>query len=145
VQFGLTDADTTRELRRAVLRPGWPVGSTMHGDDDPAALHFAAFDGAEVVGACLILPRQYPERPELLPAWQLRGMATAASRRRSGIGGRLLTAVLAHLASLSARILWCEARDPAIPFYERHGFEVDGAGFAHAETGIAHHHMWRPV
>ena len=29
-------ADVTSELRREVLRPAWPVGSVMHGEDDPA-------------------------------------------------------------------------------------------------------------
>lgn len=139
----VTGADT-RELRRQVLRPSWPPGSVMHGDDDPAAVHIAALDDdGAVVGACLLLDRPYPNRPGRSGTWQLRGMATAAGRRGRGIGTAVLAGALGELAARSANLVWCEARVSAVDFYAQHGFVADGAAYLHAETQIPHRLMYR--
>jgi ribosomal protein S18 acetylase RimI-like enzyme len=140
------DGATTRELRRAVLRPGWAPGSPMHGDDNPDAVHLAAFDDdGRLVGAVLVLPHRYPARADVPHAWQLRGMATASQRQGEGIGSRLVAAVLDEVRQRGGRIVWCDARTPAVGFYERHGFVTDGTEFVHPETGIPHYRMWRDV
>lgn len=140
----VVDGLTTRELRRAVLRPAWPAGSPMHGDDNPDAVHLAALDeDGGVVGALLVLPRAYPLRPEIAGAWQLRGMATAPQLRGQGIGGRLIAAAIEEIRSRDGRVVWCDARTSAVGFYRRHGFIAEGEEFLHAETGIPHYRMWR--
>jgi predicted GNAT family N-acyltransferase len=146
MRIAVVDAATTRPLRRAVLRPSWPADAVMHGDQFPDAVHFAALDEDGVVrSACLVLPRPYPRRPDEPGAWQLRGMATDEAFRGRGLGAELLAATVAHVAQLSAHIVWCEARVSAVSFYARHGFTVDGPQFLHAETGIPHHYMWRAI
>lgn len=145
LRIELVDASATRELRRAVLRPGWPVGSPMHGDDNPDAVHLAAFDGDRVVGSVLVLPRPYPLRPQLAGDWQLRGMATAPDLQGQGIGGRLVAAALDEIRRRGGNIVWCDARTSAVSFYERHGFVSEGEEFLHAESGIPHYRMWRNV
>jgi predicted GNAT family N-acyltransferase len=146
VRIEVVDGLTTRELRRAVLRPGWPVGSAMHGDDNPAAVHLAALDEDDrVVGSALVLPNAYPLRPELGGAWQLRGMATTPERQGQGIGGRLVATALNELRRRGGAIVWCDARTSAVGFYRRHGFTAEGEEFLHEESGIPHYRMWRPV
>jgi len=146
VHIRIVDGATTRELRRAVLRPGWPVGSPMHGDDNPDAVHLAAFDEDErVVGSVLVLPHPYPLRPELPGGWQLRGMATDPELQGQGIGGRLVAAALDEIRQRNGALVWCDARTSALGFYARHGFVAEGAEFLHAESGIPHFRMWRPV
>jgi GNAT superfamily N-acetyltransferase len=143
LRVSVVDAAATRELRRTVLRPGWPPGSAMHGDENPDAVHVAAYDDDALVGACLILPRPYPLRPDEERAWQLRGMATTPERQGRGIGGLVLAAVLAEVLRRHGRLIWCEARVSAVRFYAQHGFTTEGPEFLHAETGIPHHWMWR--
>ena len=127
-----------------MLRPGWPVGSPMHGDDNPDAIHLAAVDDdGRVVGAVLVLPRAYPLRPDAPGAWQLRGMATAPERRGQGIGAAMVAAAVEQVARHGGRLVWCDARTGAVGFYRQHGFEPEGAEFEHAETGIPHYRMWR--
>lgn len=145
VRTAVVDAATTTELRRSVLRPTWPAGATMHGDDDPAAVHVAAFDDDQVVGACVLLPAAFPLAPHEPHAWQLRGMATAEGRRGEGIGAAVLTAAEQCVRIRGGRLLWCQARDTAIEFYARHGFTGHGDHFAHAETGIMHQLMCREL
>jgi predicted GNAT family N-acyltransferase len=138
------DSSITRELRRRVLRPTWAPGSPMPGDAAPGAIHLAARDpvGA-VVGACVLFPNPYPRRPDEPAAWQLRGMATAEDRRGRGIGAAILTEAVRRVAGLGGRLLWCEARETAVPFYARHGFVGEGDLHVNAETGIPHLLMLR--
>jgi predicted GNAT family N-acyltransferase len=145
VAIRVVDGAVTRELRRAVLRPAWPVGAAMHGDDDPAAVHLAAFDEDQLVGTCVLLSRPYPLRPERADAWQLRGMAVSAERQGQGIGAQVVAAAVAEVERRGGRLLWCEARTSAVSFYTRHGFAAEGAEYRHAETGIPHFRMWREL
>jgi GNAT superfamily N-acetyltransferase len=144
-RIALVDRSVTRALRRSVLRPSWPADAEMHGDENPEALHFAVFDGDQLVAACLVFPQAYPRQPAQDGAWQLRGMATEPSRQGEGHGTRLIEAVVEQLRAQGARLVWCEARSSAMRFYERHGFVVDGVEYLHSETQIPHHHMYRLV
>lgn len=147
MRITVVDGALTRELRRAVLRPNWPHGSPMHGDENPDAIHIAALesDPGQVVGCCLVLPRPYPLRPDEPHAWQLRGMATAAGRQSEGIGGLVLMGGIVETMTRGARLVWCDARTSARPFYERYAFAAEGAEFEHAESGIPHYRMWRAL
>ena len=142
IRVELVDPARTTELRRAVLRPQWDVGTPMPGDDLPDALHVAALDGATVLGACVLRPADYPHRDEP-DAWQLRGMATAEGRRSSGIGALVVTGAVAAVTERGARLLWCKARVVAVAFYERHGFTVDTDTYVEPETGLPHRDMFR--
>jgi len=146
VNIEVVDAATTTELRRAVLRPHWPVGAQMHGDDDPSALHLAAkADDGSLLGACVLLPRPCPVRPDVREAWQLRGMATAEQHRGEGVGTALTHAAVDEVNRRGGRLLWCDARESAIEFYAGLGFTGTGAIYAHAETGVPHLMMYREL
>lgn len=146
MQIRIVDGATTKELRRAVLRPSWPLSSPMHGDENPDAVHLAAVDDdGTVAGTCLILPRPYPNRPDVSGAWQLRGMATAPERRSQGIGTAILGAAIAEAKQRTGRLMWCDARTTAVAFYRAHGFATEGAEFLHRESGIPHYRMWRMI
>lgn len=145
MEIRLVDGARTQELRRAVLRPNWPIGSPMHGDENPDAIHVAAFEGSELVGCCLILPRPYPARPDEPGAWQLRGMATVPHRQGQGIGTAVVLAALEQATKRAGRLIWCDARTTAVPFYQARGFAPEGVEFLHAESGIPHYRMWRMI
>ncbi len=110
------------DLRHQVLRQNLPRESAIFkGDDAPAALHFGAFAGARTV-ACVSL---HPSEWETAAAWQLRGMATAPDYRGRGVGRRLMQVMEAELESLQvSRVLWCNARLPAVGFYQGMGWRV---------------------
>lgn len=117
----------------------------MHGDDNPEAVHLAAYEDDVLVAACLILPMPFPVRPEDANAWQLRGMATAPGARNRGVGAQLLQAAVAAAQRRGGRVLWCEARSSAMRFYTKHGFTVASAEYLHSESHIPHHLMERPL
>lgn len=48
--------------------------------------------------------------------------------------------VIQRLKATDAVLLWASARDTALPFYQRFGFEtVEGSGFTPPQTGRPHH------
>lgn len=118
------------DLRHAVLRFGRPIDSAhFTGDDDPETWHVAAFDGGRVIGCVTLLPSAL----DGAPAWQLRGMAVSPEAQGRGIGGLLLDHIETHLPPPAK--LWCNARGPAVRFYEKHGWSAFGAPFDVPDVG----------
>jgi GNAT superfamily N-acetyltransferase len=115
------------DLRYDVLRAGLPrEAAIFEGDSDPTSRHYGAFVEGDETGfrnigcATLHLNRWLDE-----PAWQLRGMATAPDFRNAGVGSELLSYVEADLlATHPVHLLWCNARVPAIRFYQRMGWQT---------------------
>ena len=119
-------APDTFPLRQRILRPHESLAElALPGDDDPDTAHFAVRENGEVVGTASVRRERAPWTDEPA-AWRLRGMATTESRRRRGVGTALVQAVIDHVGSHGGGLLWCNARTPAVPFYERAGFVTRG-------------------
>jgi predicted GNAT family N-acyltransferase len=116
-------AEVTYELRGAVLRPnGGEI--IWGGDEDPATFHLAARLDDRVVGVVRFSPAPCPWRPLARSAWQLRGMATEAAARGTGVGRAMVEDGLGRVAERGGDVVWCDARVSAAVFYERMGFTV---------------------
>jgi predicted GNAT family N-acyltransferase len=130
-------AEVTYALRAAVLRPdGGEI--TWAGDEDPGTFHLAARtpDGA-IVGVVRFSPAPSPYRSGASAPWQLRGMATDPAVRGSGAGRALVDDGLDRVAARGGDLVWCDARTPAVGFYERMGFTVVSEPFD--KPGIGPH------
>lgn len=139
-------AEATYPLRQQVLRRHQTLEEIrLPGDDDPdtASLVALAADGT-VVGTASVRREPCPWQPDREDAWRLRGMATAAEVQSQGVGSQVLAAALAHVEAHGGGLLWCGARAPARPFYERAGLEVHGEQWDEPVLG-PHLHMWREV
>jgi len=110
------------DLRLRVLRAGLPA-ETAHfdGDEDPSTCHFAAFADGVCIACVSFMLNQWEGRP----AWQLRGMAVDPGCQRRGVGRSLLEHSLRQIARVSdVRLMWCNARVPAVGFYQKHGWSA---------------------
>jgi len=129
-------AEVTWPLRQRVLRPHERLDQlALPGDDDPEAAHFAALDGAEVVGTASVRPEPPPWHAGPGRSWRLRGMATAEDHRSQGIGGAAVRAVIDHVGRHGGGLLWCNARTPATAFYDRVGFVTRGEAWTDPVIG----------
>ncbi len=139
-------AASTFPLRQRVLRAREPIEQlALPGDDDPDTCHMAAMTATgEVVGTANVRREGPPWEPGAEGAWRLRGMATSEELRGRGIGARLLDALLSHIASRDGGFVWCNARVPAVRFYQREGFVIRGEPWADPDLG-PHVSMWRQV
>jgi GNAT superfamily N-acetyltransferase len=133
-------AEQTQPLRSIVLRNGTADGQVPFAEDDwPGVVHLGVIDDdGQVVGTSTWIPRPFAPEPEV-DAFQLRGMATAHTRQGTGVGALLLEAGCARAQAAGAELVWANARDAALAFYERNGFVVVGDGFVDQTTQLPHH------
>ena len=134
--------EDTYELRRRVLREGRTDATVVFdGDGEEGTTQLGARDaGGRLVGVSTWLWRPCPVDPGQRDR-QLRGMAVERSRQGCGVGAALLAAGVEEAERLGASAVWANARDTALGFYSRHGFEVVGEGFVDETTGLPHHRI----
>ena len=141
-------AEATHDLRWRILRNRRPEASVIFPEDAcPGAFHLAVRDEG-AAGAVLAVASFSFEATLHRPgrtAVHLRGMAVDEPFQRHGLGRLLVTTAVDRLRADGVAVLWCNARDSAIGFYDRLGFEVVGEGFALPESGFAHHVMLRDL
>jgi GNAT superfamily N-acetyltransferase len=128
------------ELRRRVLRENDATKSVDEPRDaEPASMHFAGLLDGRVVVSASFYPTIAPIRSELL-SYQLRYMAVDADVQGHGYGARVLDAAESLLVDVGAEQLWANARDTALGFYLKTGWElIPGSEHISAETQLPHH------
>ncbi len=141
VRIQRVEVETILDLRQQVLRPGLPIETAcFEGDKDPDTHHLAGYmlvgGRDQLIGCATFMLRSYHE----VPAWQLRGMATDDSYRGCGVGKCLLDSAKIQLVGSQFQykhisLIWCNARESAIGFYERNDwrresdpFNIEGVG-----------------
>ncbi len=132
-------ARDTWDLRHMVLRPQQTLEDCDYPNDrNPDAFHLATTIGEHRIAVASFYKEKHPE----LKGWiqyRLRGMATHPDLQGQGAGAKLMEFALDHLKTLHADLLWANAREPAMRFYERLGFKKAGERF-HIE-GIGPHFL----
>ncbi|MBD3297029.1 MAG: GNAT family N-acetyltransferase [candidate division Zixibacteria bacterium] len=124
-----------KAIRQAVLRPYLSVAECdLPGDEWPETAHFAAFSDNMMVSIASIY-HEPPPGSDRIDSWRLRGMATLPECRGGGYGTACLQACLDHVRSKGGQHIWCNARTPAVPFYERYGFRRIGEEFEIPKIG----------
>ncbi len=118
-------AAQTYALRHAVLWPGRPIAYVQLPDDD-AGQHFGAFEQEELVAVISLFIT-----PDGLA--RFRKFATAVGRQGRGIGSALLAHVIEVARAQGAPAIWCDARQTALPFYQRFGLAPESAVFYKGE------------
>jgi GNAT superfamily N-acetyltransferase len=136
----LATLDEIISLRHAVLRDGLPIEAAYFAEDrDPTTRHIGAFSNDRNIGCATFLISTY----ESQPAWRLRGMATAPDFRRAGLGRAMLALAEQTLrAESDIPLLWCDARTPAVPFYQKQGWTIVSEEYV-VPTAGPHYRMTR--
>jgi ribosomal protein S18 acetylase RimI-like enzyme len=117
-------AEQTRPLRHLVL---WPHIAELNRcitdtDFDPGALHLGAFTNRQLLGVCSLFATASPKLPHSRQ-YRLRAMATHPRVRGMGLGRLLVLEAIRRAGEFEADVLWCDAREVAIGFYQKLGFE----------------------
>jgi predicted GNAT family N-acyltransferase len=136
VRIGPAQTDAERQacfdIRRAVFIEEQQIDEAEEWDaHDATCLHYLASDGRPAGTARLIAKGDTAKigRVAVLPAF-----------RGTGLGARIMQAVMADAAARGFRTAELESQVYAIPFYERLGFVAEGPDYDDG-SGILHRLM----
>ncbi len=129
--WGTLSADA-KAIRTEVFVEEQGVPAELEMDSmDALCLHAVAYDAdGTPVGTGRLLPDGHIGR-----------MAVRKPARGSGIGGELLQALMAQARARGDALVALSAQTHAAPFYQRHGFAIEGEEFY--EAGLPHINMQR--
>ena len=94
-------------------------------DDLETTFHVGAFKNGELVSLGTFLV-QRNEKFEEEYQYRLRAMATSPKVRGENFGKEVIDFALKELKKREVELLWCDAREVAIGFYEKMGFKILG-------------------
>ncbi|MDP1930389.1 MAG: GNAT family N-acetyltransferase [Gammaproteobacteria bacterium] len=133
VEFGSDEYRQMLALRESVLRT--PIGLSLSVEDvagEDQQMHFAMLEEGLLIACVLVKPLSDG-------AVKLRQMAVSPAHQGRSIGRRLISAVEAELSERGCHGIEMSARQSAIGFYEKLGYQTAGSGYI--EQGIPHVRM----
>lgn len=126
----------TYTVRQEVLRKGKPI-ETCHfiGDDDTTTSHFGLFENEKLIGVVSVYKTNsilFAEKTQ----FQIRGMAVLEDFQSKGFGEQLLKTAENFCWEEKADLIWFNAREKAVSFYKKLGYEIIGDAFDISNVGI---------
>lgn len=123
-------------IRHLVLRKEKPIESCYFVDDEKkSTLHFGVILEDKIVGVGSL----FEQKNELINSkkqFQIRGMAILEEHHDKGFGTLLLHEIEAVCSAKKATTIWFNAREKAVVFYKKLGYEVTGKPFDIQRVGI---------
>ena len=138
IAFATPEYDQTVQLRDKILRK--PLGLTFSEaqlSEEFADVHLAAFADDWTLRGCLVLT---PKGDKTL---KMRQVAVEEAVQKLGIGRQLVEASEAFARRNGFNLMELNARDTAVPFYEKLNYVVGGEPFE--EVGITHVKMMKNI
>jgi GNAT superfamily N-acetyltransferase len=125
----------TFPIRSAVLRQGKPMETCFFlGDDAVDTTHFGLYIESNIIGVASVF-KISNENFDTKNQYQLRGMAIVEAYQSSGFGKLLIEEIFNFIKSNQVELLWFNARQTAVPFYEKLGCSKKGPSFEIPEIG----------
>lgn len=138
IEISIIETADTYHIRSAELRQGLPLETCkFEGDNELYTFHLGCFVDNELasIGSFYL----FNTNKILLPVsqYQLRGMATLEKFRGKGLGlGRnIIATAREYLSERDCHLLWCNARESAIVFYEKVDFQKNSEMFDIPDVG----------
>ncbi len=129
-EFGSAAYRESVALRYEVLRK--PLGLTWEKgafDGEEKAIHVGCFENGTLVGSLIL-------KPVDATTLKMRQVAVANDRQSRGIGSELVRFSESVAVARGFTTIVANARDVAVTFYRRLGYQVEGDPFV--EVGIPH-------
>lgn len=130
------NSNTTFQVRQPVLRPGKPVESCIfEGDDLETTTHLGLYNNSKLAGIVSIFASCHKSFPQV-GQFQLRGMAVLDEFQKKGYGERLVSEAEICIKEQNGSLIWFNAREAAVDFYKKMGYEIVGDAFDIPTIGI---------
>ena len=129
------EAEETFSVRQPVLRPGKPVEAcAFEGDNLGTTAHFGLYDHDDLIGVISIYKVNHPGFSKK-EQYQIRGMAVLPEFQRKGIGEQLVKKAEHYIKEQKGELIWFNAREKAVPFYQKLDYKIKGEPFDIKEIG----------
>jgi len=136
--------EETITIRHQVLRQGKPIESCyFEGDNSATTFHLGLHYYGELIGVATFIKNQHPNFNDESQL-QLRGMAILQLFQGKKLENVLLEKGLLDLKQLNINLLWFNARETAINFYSKFGFNTYGKPFDIQNIGT-HYTMFKNI
>jgi ribosomal protein S18 acetylase RimI-like enzyme len=135
IEINKITAFETIIVRHPVLRTGKPI-ATCHfeGDDLPTTSHFGLYFEKQlvaIISSFKVQNKLFTEENQ----YQIRGMAVLEEFQKKGFGEQLLHYCENEIRIKKGELIWFNAREIAVGFYKKSGYEVIGGQFEIPDVG----------
>ncbi len=134
----------TYNIRHVVLRPNRALETCyFDGDTLESTFHFGLYYKAEQAGIISL----FKNKNILFEAknhYQIRGMAVLENFQKMNFGRKLVAYSEIFLKSKDIEILWFNARESAVDFYQKLGYQIIDPAFDIPDVGT-HYVMWKKI
>ncbi len=133
IDHGSKDYEKVIQLRHNIMRA--PLGlefSSTELENEKDYIHIGSFEDDELLGCCMLVPIKNK-------GLQLRQMAVKNNQQLKGVGASILTFAENLARDKGYKKIMMHARDTAVGFYEKFGYQVTGEPFL--EINLPHHIM----
>lgn len=125
----------TYSVRHPMLRVGRPITDCIFkGDNKKKTLHLGGFIQQKLVGVCSAYQKKHAEIKADFP-YQIRGMAVLSSYQKKGIGKAMMQVMESQLALQAVDMIWLNARENAMSFYQSLDYNCHGEPFEIEKIG----------
>lgn len=125
----------TFPVRSAVLRQGKPIETCFFlSDDAVGTAHFGLYNENNIIGVASVFTSNN-ENFDIKNQFQLRGMAILEEYQSTGFGKLLIEEIFNFIKINQVELLWFNARETAVPFYEKLECTKKGTSFEIPEIG----------
>lgn len=143
MEIRIIDTESTYPLRIEILRKGIALDYKFVGDEEKNTFHIGAFIEEECVGIASCMKKEHALfKGENV--YQLRGMAVKKDIQKTGIGKEIVLKTEEILKERNASMVWCNAREIAVGFYEKLGYKTIGEKFQIPKVG-PHYVMFKSL
>jgi len=122
-------------VRHPVLRLGKPIASCyFEGDDLPTTSHFGLYFENQlvaIISSFKVQNKLFIEENQ----YQIRGMAVLEEFQKKGFGEALLNYCENEIKINNGELIWFNARESAVGFYKKSGYEILGDQFEIPDVG----------
>ena len=125
----------TFPVRSSGLRQGKPIETcSFLGDETVGTTHFGLYIENNIIGVASVFTSNN-ENFDIKNQFQLRGMAILEEYQSTGFGKLLIEEIFNFIESTQVELLWFNARESAVPFYEKLGCTKKDPSFEIPEIG----------
>ncbi len=123
-------------VRHPALRAGKPIEScNFDGDELETTQHFGLFKDEKLIGVVSLFNNKnttfiYPNQ------FQIRGMAILPKFQKQGFGQKLVNHCEEYIQDQKGTLIWFNARENAVSFYEKLLYKKVGDPFSIADIGL---------